>query len=73
VTATGLANIIKITASTAAGSRNEDPKFSTDGMQFIVERNLSSIMSIAVAPDAIGGVRRTTSRARTTRNLSSRR
>jgi hypothetical protein len=56
VTATGLANITRITASAADGSRNEDPRFSADGARIIFKRNLSSIMATDVATIAVNGL-----------------
>lgn len=46
VTATGLANITKLTNGQVDGSRNEDPKFSSDGQVIIFKRNLNEIVAI---------------------------
>lgn len=59
VTATGLSNLTRITHGQADGSRNEDPKFSSDGTKIIFKRNLTSIVSIDVASIAVNGVDQT--------------
>jgi hypothetical protein len=59
VTDTGLMNITKITNAAIDGSRNEDPKFSSDGSRIIFKRNLTNIATIDVAAIAVNGVDQT--------------
>jgi Tol biopolymer transport system component len=56
VTSSGLANITKITDASADLSRNEDPKFSSDGTKILFKRNNTSIASIDVGSFTVNGV-----------------
>jgi len=59
VTPTGLANITKITAGSTDGSRNEDPKYSSDGTTIIFKKNLDYIYSISRSSFTVNGTAQT--------------
>jgi len=59
VTSTGLANITKITSGSTDGSRNEDPKFSSDGTKIIFKKNLNYIYSINRSSFSVNGAAQT--------------
>jgi len=55
VTSTGLTNITKITDGSTDGSRNEDPKFSSDGTEIIFKKNYNYIVSIKTSDVTVNG------------------
>jgi hypothetical protein len=59
VTSTGLSDVTKITEGAIDGSRNEDPKFSSDGTKIIFKRNLDYICSIDTSSITVNGVDQT--------------
>ena len=52
----GLTNLTKLTHAQTDGSRNEDPKFSSDGTRIIFKRNLHTIVTLDTTQLSINGV-----------------
>jgi len=59
VTDAGLTNVTKITAGSTDQSRNEDPKFSSDGTKIIFKKDLNNIYSIDTADITLNGTDQT--------------
>ena len=59
VTDSGLANVTKLTSASTDGSRNEDPKFSSDGSKIIFKKNLDNIVSLNTSDFTLNGVDQT--------------
>jgi hypothetical protein len=59
VTDNGLTNITRLTHGQSDNSRNEDPKFSSDGSRIIFKRNLNTIVTVDMTQISVNGVDQT--------------